>query len=343
MTNDHIRVYLSLNRQESNVDLLVTKLCSSMSLYGKVLQIKMLSRDGFFEGEVSVVLQRKASDSDFYKPLQRMLFLEEWDVLVPARYTGADKICYFCRKSGHMKNDCPVLKEIICRRCQRTGHTQRRCTTIIEDERRMESTFEEEYNMYMRLSQPTMDSNLDSPSSGVDQPTNFEEPAAQETMPTDSQLLEVMTNNMDDEDDYSGDDSMTENREGSITAVESSKLPNTRSTKLIPSHLSSTRLSKFASTTTQTLSKAKVAAKVAKKISATATATRKRRQPITYVDSDIEDAHTKDTSVDIDMDTAHDNISEVVTSIESPHSAPDNSAREGHEYSTYSHRIFKCS
>lgn len=62
----------------------------------------MLLRDDFFEGEVSIVLNRKQSDGVEYKQLQRMLFLEEWDVLVPARYTGADKVCYFCRKSGHI-------------------------------------------------------------------------------------------------------------------------------------------------------------------------------------------------------------------------------------------------
>lgn len=162
VANDYLRVYLNLNRQEDNVDSLVDKLKSSMSLYGKVLQIKRLLRDGFFEGEVSIVLNRRSTNEVDYKPLQRMLFLEEWDVLVPARYTGADKVCYFCRKSGHIKQDCPVLKEITCRRCGIQGHTQRRCNTVLvedgdEDVPTKGTTFEDDYDAYMQLSQKAVE------------------------------------------------------------------------------------------------------------------------------------------------------------------------------------------
>lgn len=169
--NDYIRVYLTLVRQENNVATLVQKLKASMSMYGKVLQIKMLLRDGFFEGEVSVVLTRKPEADVSYQPLQRMLFLEEWDVLVPARYTGADKVCYFCRKSGHIRNDCPVLKEITCRRCNLQGHTQRRCTTVLEKEEegsRRGSTFSTQYEEYMQLTQETEGQYMDTSQSDID-------------------------------------------------------------------------------------------------------------------------------------------------------------------------------
>lgn len=179
IANDYLRVYLTLNRHEDQLQDMVEKLKSSMSLYGKVLQIKRLLRDNFFEGEVSVVLNRKSEDGVDFKPLQRMLFLEEWDVLVPARYTGADKVCYFCRKSGHIRQDCPVLKEISCRRCHQKGHTQRRCTTDLE-ERMYDSpvedvSFEDAYNSYVEKSKQT-EGNLHENTVGTQSDTGSDTP-----------------------------------------------------------------------------------------------------------------------------------------------------------------------
>lgn len=52
------------------------------------------------------------------------------------------------------------MKDITCRRCHAKHHTQRRCATdLMEDaeapirRQRRESTFEEQYDEYMRLSQ----------------------------------------------------------------------------------------------------------------------------------------------------------------------------------------------
>lgn len=195
VSNDFQRVNMSL-RQWDEVDDLVTKLTSSMENYGRVLQIKRLLNRGFFKGEVSVLLDRRTSDQDQYQELQRMLYLEAYDVFVPANFPGAPKICYYCRESGHVRKDCPALQKLQCYRCGKPGHTQRRCRSDIASPKSssaspttasQSSTFKEDLDQYAALA-----SQRDSQSPTEDLKTNSVTPG----LPIDSQA---------DEAPYSGD------------------------------------------------------------------------------------------------------------------------------------------
>jgi hypothetical protein len=63
----------------------LSDLMSSLEYYGKVLQVKKYTRNGFFEGRVSVLLDTSVGYKDAEgklveaKPLERMLYMCEWD------------------------------------------------------------------------------------------------------------------------------------------------------------------------------------------------------------------------------------------------------------------------
>ncbi|CAO3613701.1 unnamed protein product [Cunninghamella echinulata] len=108
------RVYLSGVPPEEE-DTLKSCLIESMKCYGQVVQILILKDNGYFEGEVSVLLNRSSEESN------------NWDRYVPAQFKGAPQACFHCRLIGHMKKDCPVLASIKCYNCNGRGHVARNC------------------------------------------------------------------------------------------------------------------------------------------------------------------------------------------------------------------------
>ena len=123
-----VRVHMHLPMTEEEDDL-KTSLLKSMAHYGKVCDIRKYKSRGFYEGQVSVLLDLTTVQGTEYQPLSKMIYLESWDVLVPASYRGAPPVCYHCRQAGHIKKDCPRLKSIECFKCHHKGHTARFCKT----------------------------------------------------------------------------------------------------------------------------------------------------------------------------------------------------------------------
>ena len=80
-------------------------------------------------GDLSITLDRDPGEDNqsCYQELQRMLYLEEWDCFAPASCKGAQPICYYCRKSGHVKKDCAALQSLTCFQCGNQGHIRRNC------------------------------------------------------------------------------------------------------------------------------------------------------------------------------------------------------------------------
>lgn len=121
-----VRVHLSYVPKKQAA--LVEGIFESMRRYGKICEIKKMLYDGFFEGQVSVLLDINDDDNEVkYQPLQRMLYMEYWDRYLPASFKGAPPVCYQCRQSGHIRKHCPMMKQLTCSRCLEKGHTARFC------------------------------------------------------------------------------------------------------------------------------------------------------------------------------------------------------------------------
>ena len=150
VANHLVRVNLSLSFSEED-DVLVEKLQTSMCYYGEVVQVKKLMRRGFCEGDLTVMLDRNPGENNdrIYQDLQRMLFLEEWDCFAPASFKGAQPICYYCRKSGHLKKDCEALQALTCFGCQGKGHIRRNCPAY-DDSKKATTTFEDDGDRYIQ-------------------------------------------------------------------------------------------------------------------------------------------------------------------------------------------------
>jgi hypothetical protein len=105
----------------------------SLSKYGRVLQVKQFTRGGYFEGKFSVMVdtsvgyQVEGGEWQKAQPLDRMLYLSEFDCFVAATYKGAPPVCHFCRLSGHVRAQCPELLKRRCFGCGKTGHMLRFC------------------------------------------------------------------------------------------------------------------------------------------------------------------------------------------------------------------------
>ena len=79
-----------------------------------------------------------------------MLYLEEWDCFAPASFKGAQPMCYYCRKSGHVKKDCEALQALTCFQCGNKGHIRRNCraSEFYNQPSRKETSFEEDLDQY---------------------------------------------------------------------------------------------------------------------------------------------------------------------------------------------------
>lgn len=111
----------------------VSELTRSLRYYGRVIQMKKFTCRGYFEGQVSVILDTSVgylnADGDMVpcESLTRLLYLREWDVYAPASFKGAAPVCHFCRQSGHVRKKCPDLAKRKCFNCRGFGHTARFC------------------------------------------------------------------------------------------------------------------------------------------------------------------------------------------------------------------------
>lgn len=114
-------------------------LTKSLRFYGEVYQVKRYTCGGYFEGQVSVILDtlagyKNASGEDVKcQPLERMLYLSAWDTFASATFKGAKKVCNFCRKAGHVVKQCPELAKLVCYNCGKSGHTAGRCKVVKSD------------------------------------------------------------------------------------------------------------------------------------------------------------------------------------------------------------------
>lgn len=140
-----VRVHMHLPVTEEE-DVLQNYLLQSMGHYGKVCDIKKYRSRGFYEGQISVLLDLTPVQGKEYQPLSKMVYLESWDVLVPASYRGAPPVCYHCRQAGHIRKDCPKLKAMECFRCHMRGHTARFCKSEVQ-------SFSEKSNDYITLAE----------------------------------------------------------------------------------------------------------------------------------------------------------------------------------------------
>lgn len=108
-------------------------LMQSLSYFGRVLQVKQFTRRGYFEGQLSVIIdtsvgyQVDQQEWQEAKPLDRMLYLSEFDCYVTATYKGAPPVCHFCQHSGHIRAKCPELAKRRCFGCNKHGHMLRFC------------------------------------------------------------------------------------------------------------------------------------------------------------------------------------------------------------------------
>ncbi|KAI7875966.1 uncharacterized protein EV154DRAFT_577359 [Mucor mucedo] len=105
----------------------------SLKYYGKVYQIKKFTYHGFFEGEVSVLLdvsegyQNDLGETLKAQPLSNSLYLEQWDCFAAASFKGALPVCHWCKIAGHLRKDCPELAKRVCFSCNGHGHTAKFC------------------------------------------------------------------------------------------------------------------------------------------------------------------------------------------------------------------------
>lgn len=133
-----VHVKLNLLRIPDKATFLVD-LKKSLRFYGEVYQVKRYTCGGFFEGQVSVVLDTMAGYKNVEgeqvacQPLERMLYLSVWDTFVPATFKGAKRVCNFCRKAGHVVKECPELAKLVCYNCGKAGHTAGRCKVVKSD------------------------------------------------------------------------------------------------------------------------------------------------------------------------------------------------------------------
>ncbi|KAG2191393.1 hypothetical protein INT47_004327 [Mucor saturninus] len=105
----------------------------SLRYYGEVYQVKEYTCGGYFEREMSVILDISAGYIDASgskvkkEPLTSNLYLEEWDYFASATFKGAPTVCHWCHVAGHVRSKCPELAKTKCFSCHGNGHTAKFC------------------------------------------------------------------------------------------------------------------------------------------------------------------------------------------------------------------------
>ncbi|KAI7875636.1 uncharacterized protein EV154DRAFT_577735 [Mucor mucedo] len=108
-------------------------LLASLVYYGQVLEITEYSCVGFFEGQMSVILNTAVGytdeDDEYHAsvPLSNNLYLSEWDCFASATFKGAPSVCHWCHVAGHIRSKCPELAKTKCFVCHSHGHTAKFC------------------------------------------------------------------------------------------------------------------------------------------------------------------------------------------------------------------------
>ncbi|KAG2192113.1 hypothetical protein INT47_012405 [Mucor saturninus] len=108
-------------------------LISSLSYYGHVLQIKEYSCGGYFEGQMSVILNTVVGytdeDDEYHSsvPLSNNLYLSEWDCFATTTFKGARSVCHWCHVASHIRSECLELAKTKCFACHSNGHTAKFC------------------------------------------------------------------------------------------------------------------------------------------------------------------------------------------------------------------------
>jgi hypothetical protein len=133
MSNSNL-VHVKLNLLRiPDEETFVADLKRSLRYYGQVYQIKKFLFHGYFEGEISVLLDVSSGFIDdkgelmSSQPLANNLYLEEWDCFAAATFKGAAPVCHWCRLAGHIRDNCPDLANRKCFNCKARGHTSRFC------------------------------------------------------------------------------------------------------------------------------------------------------------------------------------------------------------------------
>ncbi|CAO3633028.1 unnamed protein product [Cunninghamella echinulata] len=152
-----VRVHLSYVPKKQAA--LVEGIFESMHRYGKICEIKKMLYDGFFEGQISILLDINDEDNEVkYQPLQRMLYMEYWDRYLPATFKGVPPVCYQCRQSGHIRKNCPMVKQLTCSRCLEKGHIARFC-------KMKEVDIQKELNKYEKIKEGQRQNDINQKSS----------------------------------------------------------------------------------------------------------------------------------------------------------------------------------
>ncbi|KAG2194772.1 hypothetical protein INT47_012074 [Mucor saturninus] len=108
-------------------------LMSSPLFYGQVLQVKEYICGGYFEGELSVIMNTSCGYDDDLgnhyanEPLTNNLYLHVCDCFMSASFKGASTVCHWCHHAGHVRSKCPELAKMKCLSCQCLGHTAKFC------------------------------------------------------------------------------------------------------------------------------------------------------------------------------------------------------------------------
>lgn len=103
--NDVTKMEISCVPIEEDDNVLVEKLTSALCNYGKVMLITRNSCNGYFDGNVTVDLDRNNSSRN-WPPLPNRMYFKCWDNFLTATYKSYPQVCKCCYESGHFHKYC---------------------------------------------------------------------------------------------------------------------------------------------------------------------------------------------------------------------------------------------